>query len=81
MITWISWQCSVAISWDYQADISVVLIIIIDLSFICGQGAPAVNNVCLCLDVFQVDGSKGCVIVAEMSSDRCLANDDYTQSR
>jgi len=31
--------------------------------------------------LWQVDASKGCVIVAQMSSDGCLANDEYTQSK
>jgi len=32
-----------------------------------------------CCDTLQVNADKGCVIVAQMSSDGCLANDDYTQ--
>lgn len=39
----------------------------------------ALDNCVLLL--WQVEGSNGCVIVAQMSCDGCLANDEYTQSK
>jgi len=34
-----------------------------------------------CFDTFQVDPSKGCAIIAQMSSNGCLANDEYAQRK
>jgi len=41
----------------------------------------AVDNTCVSVDFLQADASRGCVVVAQMSSDGCLTNDEYAQRK